>query len=105
MTAMESQFVDTATYDPAYATPAYLKRMEPSMTYVPVSPDGPFRVTARAKDDTLDYRGEKAGYTMGTTSESGRVFYVVADKSRGEVRYFWVDKDGTTREGTGPGAE
>lgn len=88
MTAVESAFVDTQTFDPTVKgmLPDDLKGIEPSINFV-VLVDAATAPTARASKDSVNYTGSTAAYAVGTVSESGTTFGVIVDQAKGTTHY------------------
>jgi hypothetical protein len=101
MTILETLFVTAKTFDPAYATPEALGAIDRHVTFLPIDipQTGDLGISASAKDSSVNYTGQQAGYKVGTVSESGRIYCVLVDKAAdGEPSYFWVDEDGTHQD-------
>jgi type IV pilus assembly protein PilA len=91
MTAIESAYVDTRSFDPTVAgmLPADLKAIEPSITFVilATAATGP---ASLASANTVDYTGTATTYGVGSQSESGKDFGVAVNKAAGGGNTFYV---------------
>jgi type IV pilus assembly protein PilA len=91
MTAIESGYVDTRTFDPTKdgMKPADLKLIEPSITFV-ILATAATAPTDLASANTVDYTGTDSTYAVGAKSESGKTFGVAVDKGAGGGNKFYV---------------
>jgi type IV pilus assembly protein PilA len=92
MTAIESGYVDTRTFDPTVAgmLPADLKAIEPSITFV-VLAAAATAPTSLTSANTVDYTGTASTYAVGSKSESGKTFGVAVDKGANGGNTFYVN--------------
>jgi type IV pilus assembly protein PilA len=89
MTAMESAYVDSRTYDPDVVDTDVLAAIEPSITFTAddaavATWDGTDATVAEVGDadaEEVGYFGDDTSYSIATTSLSGNLFGVTADKS------------------------
>jgi type IV pilus assembly protein PilA len=88
MTAIESAYVDTRTFDPTNAgmTEAALKAIEPSINFA-ILAAAATAPTATASTNTVNYTGTATTYAVGTLSESTKTFGVAVDKNTGNTFY------------------
>jgi prepilin-type N-terminal cleavage/methylation domain-containing protein len=101
MTAIESAYVDLRTFNPTAVapkspmTPAVLKAIEPSITFVDVASAAvayqPADDVALAADDTVAYWGDDSTYAVGSESESEKKFGVFVNKGAGGGNSFKID--------------
>ncbi len=102
MTALESAYVDSRTYD---VTGDELNAIEPSIEFVKdadggVCADTPaVAATQVATDAAVDFFGDGTTFEIATASESGNVFGVVTDKGAGGSTTFVKTIDGDTSAG------
>ncbi len=96
MTAMETAYVDTYTFQ---LDPRFLAGVEPSIKFVPaprylltVDGVGSARVTQQAKEQAVSYYGGASSYSICTRSESGTIFGALVDKVQGSTVF--VDGEG-----------
>jgi len=91
MTAIESGYVDTRTFDPTVAgmLPADLHAIEPSITFV-VLAAAATAPTADASANTVNYTGTASTYAVGSLSQSGKTFGVAVDKGAGGGNTFYI---------------
>jgi type IV pilus assembly protein PilA len=85
MTAYESAYVDSRSYDPTVVTPDVLKAIEPSIIFADaegaVATDADVAAVSAAKGHTVDYYGDDTSYSIACVSESGNEFGVYASKA------------------------
>jgi type II secretory pathway pseudopilin PulG len=102
MTSVESQFVDSRSFDTSTALPA-AHEIDPRINFQPLAYDsatGTPRVEAQTKEATVAYDGQGAMYMVVTVSETGRIWGVSADKGAGGgTEFFCVETDGSYRTG------
>jgi type IV pilus assembly protein PilA len=92
MTAIESAYVDLRTFAPATMTPASLRLIEPSITFVDVASTAAATApTALASANSVNYYGTATSYAVGSLSESGKTFGVMVDKGTGGGNTFYVN--------------
>jgi hypothetical protein len=92
MTAIESAYVDSRTFDVAVMTPAMLEYIEPSIAFVfAADSSAAIAPTAEASVGTVDYFGTAVTYAVGSMSQSGRSFGVIVDKGAGGGNTFYID--------------
>ena len=97
MTAIESAYVDTRTFDPNDAnnplTTDVLKAIEPSIKFT-VLDNAATAPSSLAKDNAVDYTGTASTYEVGSKSESGKTFGVAVDKgANGGNKYYINDTE------------
>ena len=91
MTAIESGYVDTRTFDPTAAgmLPADLNAIEPSITFT-VLAAAATAPTAATASNAVDYTGTATTYAVGSLSASGKTFGVAVNKGAGGGNTFYV---------------
>jgi prepilin-type N-terminal cleavage/methylation domain-containing protein len=98
MTAIESAYVDTRTFDSGTLTAAILKGVEPSIVWTIVSAESdalnPPTGQAPANEDEVNYFSNSSEqYTVGTRSESGKTFAVQVNKGANGFNSFKINGD------------
>ncbi|GAB4246870.1 MAG: hypothetical protein Kow00129_07340 [Thermoleophilia bacterium] len=103
MTAMESQYVDSRTFDGDLSTE--LGNIEPSITF---NHDNDYEANVEADleavasltaDDAVTFSGTTTEYHLGTQSESGNFFGVYANKGTSGGTTYYKSIDGTFSSG------
>ncbi len=93
MTAIESNYVDTRTFE--NMSPDDLKAIEPSITFAAAT-GAAQNPSALASANTVNYTGTAATtYEVGTVSQSGTSFGVAVNKASGGGNTFYIG--GTTK--------
>ena len=101
MTAIESAYVDSRTYDPTVVTATILNAIEPSITFVAetaaVATNTPTILATAASADahSVSYFGNANSYSIASASLSGNLFGVAASKAAGGTTVF-VKQIGST---------
>jgi len=102
MTSVESQFVDSRTFDTSTALPA-AHEIDPRINFQPLAYDsatGTPRVETQTKESCVAYDGKGAMYVIVTVSETGKIWGVSVDKGAGGgTEFFCVETDGSYRTG------
>jgi type IV pilus assembly protein PilA len=91
MTAIESAYVDTRTFDTAEVTVAVLGDIEPSIHFEILAAAATAADPADASENTVSYTGAGDTYEIGCESESGRTFGVAVDKTAGGGNDFYIE--------------
>jgi type IV pilus assembly protein PilA len=95
MTAIESAYVDTRTFDAATMTVAVLQAVEPSIHFNLATNEAqalhPLGLTT-AKDHAVYYYSNSVDqYAVGALSESGKTFAVLVNKGAGGFNQFYIN--------------
>jgi hypothetical protein len=93
MTAIDSAYTSLATFDPAVMTPAVLAQMEPSITFTAVrDTTAATAPVSLALSNAVDFYGTGTTYALGTRSESGNTFGVMASETTtGRTTTYYVN--------------
>jgi type IV pilus assembly protein PilA len=96
MTAIESAYVDTRTFDATTMTTTVLEGVEPSIDFLMAATEGaalnPPAGSLTAKDHTVYYYSNSVDqYAVGSRSESGKTFAVLVNKGAGGFNQFYIN--------------